>query len=93
MNEIKSFIESVGLPISICIACGYGFVQMTSKMFSKLLEDAKEDKKMLKDELEYNRRVGTELLDTNKLLAQDLTGKVDNLSNKIDDFIETNKNK
>lgn len=91
MNDILSLIESLGFPIFICLAGGYVLVQMVSKMFNTLIEDAKSDKEMLKEELVYNRDVSNKLLETNKLLAQDLTGKVDNLSNKIDDFIEINK--
>lgn len=91
MNETISMIEAVGFPVMVCVGGGYILVQMISKMFNTLMEDAKEDKQILKNELEYNRKVGTELLETNKLLAQDLTGKVDNLSVKIDDFIQINK--
>lgn len=91
MSEVVTLIETVGFPIVICLCGGYIVVKMVSDIFNKLIEDARNDKELLKSELEYNRKVGTELLDTNKLLAQDLTGKVDNLSNKIDNFIETNK--
>ena len=91
MSEITSLIEALGFPIFVCIGGGYVLVQMISKIFNRLVEDARKDKEMLKSELQYNRKVGAELLETNKLLAQDLTGKVEDLSDKIDDFIGINK--
>ena len=87
MSEIISLIEALGFPIFVCVGGGYVLVQMISKIFNRLVEDAREDKELLKEELGYNRRVGAELLETNKLLAQDLTNKVDDLSDKIDTFI------
>ena len=89
--EIISLVEKLGFPTAICLGGGYVLIQMVSKMFNRLVEDAKDDKELLKEELNYNRKIGSELLETNKLLAQDLSGKVEDLTEKIDDFIDSNK--
>lgn len=91
MDNIATLIRDLGFPIVVCIGGGYALIQVVIHMFNKIIEDAKEDKNILKQELEFNRQVSTELLATNKLLAQDLTGKVDNLTEEIHDFIEASK--
>lgn len=87
-NEIIAIIERVGFPVFVCMGGGYILIQMIGNMFNRIIEDSKEDKELLKSELEYNRKIGCELLETNKLLAQDLSNKVENLTDKIDSFIE-----
>lgn len=98
MEEAIMLIERVGFPIFIVLGGGYGVYKASIKLgdttmtfINNLVEENKKDKAVLKQELEFNRQVSTELLATNKLLAQDLTGKVDNLTEKIHNFIETNK--
>lgn len=91
MEAILILIRDLGFPVAVCLIGGYALIQVVTHMFNRIIEDAKEDKEILKKELEFNRKVSTELLETNKLLAQDLSCRVEYLANEIHDFIKVNQ--
>lgn len=66
--EIIEVISSVGFPIGACLALG---IYITKKDEATRQDHAK-DKEMLMEEIRYNRSVNSTLLETNKMLANDL---------------------
>lgn len=84
--EIVKLIETVGFPIVAVLGMAYFFKEMIVKFFDNVMTGMKEDKEALKEELKFNRNVANELLNTNKLLAQDLTKSVVEVKNDIEDI-------
>lgn len=91
MNEIVGLIESVGFPMVVAVGLGFFAKDFILKVIADLQADNKEDKKMLEEELKFNRGVATELLETNKLLAKDLTEKLEGVNDKLDILIKKDK--
>ena len=60
--------------------------EFTNNLLEQIRCDNNSDRDLLLRTIEYNRKVNQELLDTNKLLAQDLSNKIDKIDNKIDNL-------
>ena len=91
MNEIVSLIESVGFPMVVAVGLGFFIKDFIIKVISDIQQDAKEDRRLMEDELKFNRHVSGELLETNKLLAKDLTEKLEGVNDKLDILINKKK--
>lgn len=60
--------------------------ELMNTIIEQIKSDNNSDRDLLLRTIEYNRKVNQELLDTNKLLAQDLSNKIDKIDNKIDNL-------
>lgn len=60
--------------------------ELMNTIIEQIKSDNNSDRDLLLRTIEYNRKVNQELLDTNKLLAQDLSSKIDKIDNKIDNL-------
>lgn len=60
--------------------------ELMNTIIEQIKSDNSSDRDLLLKTIEYNRKVNQELLDTNKLLAQDLSNKIDKIDNKIDNL-------
>ena len=72
-------ITSLGFPIACCLALG-AYVKMQN---NQMRDDAKEDKEMWKEELQYSREVNAKLLASNELLAKEISTKLDHILEKV----------
>ena len=77
---MEQMITSLGFPIACCLALG-AYVKMQN---NQMRDDAKEDKEMWKEELQYSREVNAKLLASNELLAKEISTKLDELLEKVE---------
>lgn len=68
MADISNLITSLGFPIVACLGLGI----YINKRDAAFREDNIKDKDRLYSEIAFNREVNKELLETNKLLANDI---------------------
>ena len=78
---MEQIIASLGFPIACCLALG-AYVKMQN---NQMREDAKEDKEMWMNELQYSREVNAKLLASNELLAKEISSKLDHILEKVGD--------
>ena len=78
-NLIKETIANVGFPVSCVLALGW-YIQKRDKQQT---EERKEERQILLDEIEFNRQVNNELLNTNKILASDIKIELQDIKNEI----------
>lgn len=78
-NIIKETIANVGFPASCVLALGW-YIQKRDKQQT---EERKEERQILLDEIEFNRQVNNELLNTNKILASDIKIELQDIKNEI----------
>ena len=76
---MEQMITSLGFPIACCLALG-AYVKMQN---NQMRDDAKEDKEMWKEELQYSREVNAKLLASNELLAKEISTKLDHILEKV----------
>ena len=76
---MEQMITSLGFPIACCLALG-AYVKMQN---NQMRDDAKEDKEMWKEELQYSREVNVKLLASNELLAKEISTKLDQLLERV----------
>ena len=76
---MEQMITSLGFPIACCLALG-AYVKMQN---NQMRDDAKEDKEMWKEELQYSREVNVKLLASNELLAKEISTKLDHILEKV----------
>ena len=76
---MEQMITSLGFPIACCLALG-SYVKMQN---NQMRDDAKEDKEMWKEELQYSREVNAKLLASNELLAKEISTKLDHILEKV----------
>lgn len=79
-------ISNLGFPIVIAVLLMMYVKEFTNELLEQIKSDNNSDRDLLLKTIEYNRKVNQELLDTNKLLAQDLSSKIDKIDNKIDNL-------
>lgn len=79
-------ISNLGFPIVIAVLLMMYVKEFTNNLLEQIRCDNNSDRDLLLRTIEYNRKVNQELLDTNKLLAQDLSNKIDKIDNKIDNL-------
>ena len=79
-------ISNLGFPIVIAVLLMMYVKEFTNNLLEQIRCDNNSDRDLLLRTIEYNRKVNQELLDTNKLLAQDLSSKIDKIDNKIDNL-------
>lgn len=79
-------ISNLGFPIVIAVLLMMYVKEFTNNLLEQIRCDNSSDRDLLLRTIEYNRKVNQELLDTNKLLAQDLSSKIDKIDNKIDNL-------
>ena len=72
-------ITSLGFPIACCLALG-AYVKMQN---NQMREDAKEDKEMWMNELQYSREVNSKLLASNEVLAKEISMKLDEILERV----------
>ena len=78
---MEQMITSLGFPIACCLALG-AYVKMQN---NQMRDEAKEDKEMWKEELQYSREVNAKLLASNELLAKEISSKLDHILEKVGD--------
>lgn len=78
-NLIKETIANVGFPVSCVLALGW-YIQKRDKQQT---EERKEERQILLDEIQFNRQVNNELLNTNKILASDIKLELQDIKNEI----------
>ena len=76
---MEQMIASLGFPIACCLALAY-YVKYQNE---QIREDNKEDKELLLNELSYSREVNSKLLDSNEVLAKEISTKLDYLLEKV----------
>ena len=76
---MEQMITSLGFPIACCLALG-AYVKMQN---NQMREDAKEDKEMWMNELQYSREVNSKLLASNELLAKEISMKLDEILERV----------
>ena len=76
---MEQMITSLGFPIACCLALG-AYVKMQN---NQMREDAKEDKEMWMNELQYSREVNAKLLASNELLAKEISTQLDHILEKV----------
>lgn len=86
MIDIEQMISNLGFPIVIAVLLMMYVKEFTNELLEQIKSDNNSDRDLLLRTIEYNRKVNQELLDTNKLLAQDLSSKIDKIDNKIDNL-------
>ena len=77
---MEQMIASLGFPIACCLGLAY-YVKYQNE---QILQDNKEDKEMLLNELTYSREVNYKLLASNEVLAKEISTKLDYLLERID---------
>ena len=76
---MEQMITSLGFPIACCLALG-AYVKMQN---NQMREDAKEDKEMWMNELQYSREVNSKLLASNEVLAKEISMKLDEILERV----------
>ena len=75
---MEQMLASQGFPIACCLGLAY-YVKYQNE---QILQDNREDKEMLKAELQYSREVNAKLLASNEILAKEKSTKLDELLEK-----------
>lgn len=83
---MEQLITNLGFPITMAILLAVYLRELMNTIIEQIKSDNNSDRDLLLRTIEYNRKVNQELLDTNKLLAQDLSSKIDKIDNKIDNL-------
>ena len=78
---MEQMITSLGFPIACCLGLAY-YVKYQNEL---MLQDSREDKEMWKQELQYSREVNAKLLASNELLAKEISSKLDELLEKVEE--------
>ncbi len=86
MIEIERIITNLGFPIAMCVAIIWYIKDFIDHTIDQIRLDTKEDKQILLDEINHNRKVNEKLLMTNELLAKEITVKIDKIGEKIDNI-------
>ena len=76
---MEQMITTFGFPIACCLALG-AYVKMQN---TQMREDAKEDKEMWMNELQYSREVNSKLLASNEVLAKEISRKLDEILERV----------
>lgn len=76
---LKDVVVNIGFPISACGVLGW-YIQSRDKQQA---EDRKIERKILIDEIQFNRDVNSKLLETNKLLASDIKIELQDIKSEL----------
>lgn len=76
---MEQMITTFGFPIACCLGLA-AYVKMQN---TQMREDAKEDKEMWMNELQYSREVNSKLLASNEVLAKEISIKLDEILERV----------
>ena len=77
---MEQMIAGLGFPIACCLGLAY-YVKYQNE---QIMQNSREDKEMLMNELQYSREVNSKLLASNEVLAKEISTKLDYLLERID---------
>lgn len=75
----QDVITNIGFPISCCGALAW-YIQ---KRDNQQAEDRKIERETLKNEIDFNRSVNIQLLETNKMLASDIKIELQDIKSEL----------
>ena len=78
-NAIKEIIASIGFPASCVIALAW-YIQKRDK---QQVEDRKEERQILLNEINFSRAVNESLLETNKILSSDIKIELQDIKSEL----------
>lgn len=79
LEIVTSAITSLGFPIVACSALGV----YIKKRDEQQIEDRISERKLLLEQIEYNRSVNAEILATNRILAGEIKVELQDIKNEI----------
>lgn len=79
LNFIKDIVSTVGFPAS-CVFILAWYINIKDKQH---IEERKEERQILLDEIHFNRQVNTELLNTNKILSSDIKVELQDIKSEL----------
>lgn len=80
LEKIIELISTVGFSVIGCIGLAY----YVTKLIKAIMEDSAKDKEKLYEEIKFNRETNQALLESNKLLIQDVNIKLEKIEKSLE---------
>lgn len=79
LEKIIELIGTVGFSVIACIGLAY----YITKLIKAIMEDSTKDKERLYEEIRFNRETNQALLESNKMLIQDINIKLEKIEKSL----------
>lgn len=80
LEKIIELISTVGFSVIACIGLAY----YVTKLIKAIMEDSAKDKERLYEEIRFNRETNQALLESNKMLIQDINIKLEKIERSLE---------
>lgn len=80
LEKMIEMISTVGFSVIACIGLAY----YITKLIKAIMEDSAKDKERLYEEIRFNRETNQALLESNKMLIQDINIKLEKIEKSLE---------